>query len=137
MIVAIGRLAYGVRVPTTTIPAIVLAIVVGAASFCSLSFAAASFIRDEDAAQPTVQAIVLPLYFISGIFIPKDQLSGTLSDIASVFPVSHLNGALFKAFDPATTGAGIAGNDLLILAAWGVGGLALALWRFSWSPRAA
>ncbi len=41
----------------------------------------------------------------------------------SVFPVSHLNNALFKAFDPATTGAGIAGHDLLILAIWGVGGL--------------
>ena len=137
VIVAIGRIAYGVHVPTTTIPAMVLAIVVGAACFCSLSFAVASFIRNEDAAQPTVQAIVLPLYFISGIFIPKDQLSGTLSDIASIFPVSHLNDALFKAFDPATTGAGIAGKDLLILAAWGIGGLLLALWRFSWSPRAA
>jgi ABC-2 type transport system permease protein len=134
VIVAIGRIAYGVHLPGTTIPAIVLAIVVGAACFCCLSFALASFIRDEDAAQPTVQATMLPLYFISGVFIPKDQLSGTLRDIASVFPVSHLDNALFKAFDPTTTGAGIAGQDLLILAVWGIGGLLLALWRFSWSP---
>jgi hypothetical protein len=48
-----------------------------------------------------------------------------------------LNSALFKAFDPATTGAGIAGHDLLILAAWGIGGLLIALRRFSWSPRGA
>src|SRR5579862_4217547 len=136
VIVAIGRIAYGVRVPTTTIPAIVLAIVVGAACFCCLSFAVASFIRNEDSAQPVVQATILPLYFISGVFIPKDELSGTLQDIANVFPVSHLDSALFKAFDPATTGAGIAGTDLLVLAAWGVGGLLLALWRFSWAPLA-
>ncbi len=137
VIIAIGRVAYGVHLPTTTIPAIVLAVILGAASFCCLSFAVASFIRNEDSAQPIVQATILPLYFISGVFIPKDQLGGTLKDIASVFPVIHLNNALFNAFAPTTTGVGIAGHDLLILAIWGVGGLLLALWRFSWSPLAA
>jgi ABC-2 type transport system permease protein len=136
VIVAIGRIAYGVRLPSATIPGLLLGVVVGAACFCCLSFAVASFIRNEDAAQPIVQATILPLYFISGVFIPKNQLSSSLKDIASVFPVSHLNNALFKAFDPTTTGAGIAGHDLLILAIWGVGGLLIALWRFSWSPRA-
>ena len=80
---------------------------------------------------------MLPLYFISGVFVPKDQLSSTLRDIASVFPISHLNNIFFKAFNPATRGVGIAGHDLLILAIWGVGGLVIALWRFSWSPLAA
>jgi ABC-2 type transport system permease protein len=113
----------------------VLGVVIGAAVFCCLAFAASSFIRNEDSAQPIIQAITLPLYFISGIFVPKDQLSSTLKDIASVFPVAHLDNALFKAFDPATTGSGIAGKDLLIVAAWGAAGLIVALWRFSWSPQ--
>jgi ABC-2 type transport system permease protein len=135
VIVAIGRIAYGVHVPGSTIPAFLLGIVVGAACFCCLSFAVASFIRNEDAAQPIVQVTVLPLYFISGVFIPRSQLSGTFKEIASVFPVSHLNGALFKAVDPATKGAGVAGHDLLILVIWGIGGLLIALRRFSWSAR--
>jgi ABC-2 type transport system permease protein len=134
VLVLLGRIIYGVHLPSSTLPAFVLGVLVGAAAFCCLAFAAASFIRNEDSAQPIIQAIVLPLYFISGVFVPKDQLSKTLQDIASVFPVSHLNNALFKAFDPATTGSGIAGTDLLVLAAWGVGGLIIALWRFSWSP---
>ena len=134
VLVTIGRLAYGVHLPGATIPAYLLGVVVGTACFCCLSFAAASFIRSEDSAQPIIQAIVLPLYFISGVFIPRAQLSGTLSDLASVFPVSHLDGALFKAFDPSTTGSGLAGHDLLILVIWAAGGLLLALWRFSWSP---
>jgi ABC-2 type transport system permease protein len=137
VIVVIGRIAYGVHLPGATIPAFVLGVVLGATTFCCLAFAAASFIQNEDSAQPIIQAVTLPLYFISGVFVPKDQLSSTLRDIASVFPVSHLDNALFKAFDPATTGSGIAGSDLLILAAWGVGGLVIALWRFSWSPRSA
>ncbi len=137
VVVAIGWIGYGVHLPTSTIPAFALGVVVGSACFVCLSFAVTSFIHSEDSAQPIVQVIVLPLYFISGVFIPTSQLSSTLKDIASVFPVSHLDNALFKAFDPATTGSGIAGHDLLILAAWGIGGLLIALWRFSWYPRAA
>jgi ABC-2 type transport system permease protein len=135
VIVVIGRIAYGVQIPASTLPAFLLTVVVGAATFCCLAFAAASFIRNDDSAQPIIQAIVLPLYFISGIFVPKDQLSSTLKDIASAFPVSHLNNALFKAFDPAATGSGIAGTHLLVVAAWGAAGLIIALWRFSWSPQ--
>jgi ABC-2 type transport system permease protein len=134
-IVAIGRIVYGVHLPGAALPAFVLGVIVGAAAFCCLSFAAASFIRSEDSAQPVIQAIILPLHFISGVLVPKDQLSSTLRDIASVFPVSHLDNALFKAFDPATTGSGIAGADLLILAIWGAVGMLIALQRFTWSPQ--
>ncbi len=137
VIVAIGRIVYSVQLPSSTLPAFVLGVIVGAAAFCCLSFAAASFIRNEDSAQPLIQAIILPLYFISGVLVPKDQLSSTLREIASVFPVSHLDNALFKAFDPATTGSGIAAIDLLILAIWGAAGLLIALWRFKWSPQSA
>jgi ABC-2 type transport system permease protein len=135
VIVVIGRILYGVHIPGATLPAFVLGVVIGATSFCCMAFAASAFIRNEDSAQPVIQAITLPLYFISGVFVPTDQLSKTLQDIADVFPVAHLNQALFKAFDPATTGTGIAGTDLLIVVAWGVAGLVIALWRFSWSPR--
>jgi ABC-2 type transport system permease protein len=136
VIVAIGRIIYSVHLPTSTLPAFVLGVAVGAASFCCLSFAVSTFIPSEDAAQPIIQAIILPLYFISGVFVPKDQLSSVLRDIANVFPVSHLNNALFEAFDPATTGSGVAGTDLLVLAVWGAAGLLIALRRFSWAPQA-
>jgi ABC-2 type transport system permease protein len=135
VIVAIGWVVYGVKLPSSALPAFVLGVILGAAAFCCLSFAAASFIRNQDSAQPLIQAIILPLYFISGVLVPENQLPGTLRDTASVFPVSHLDNALFKAFDPATTGSGIAGTDLLILAIWGAAGLVVALWRFKWSPQ--
>jgi ABC-2 type transport system permease protein len=137
VLVAIGRILYGVHIPSGTLPAFVLGVFVGAACFCCLSFAVASFIKNEDSAQPIIQAVVLPLYFISGVFVPKSQLSSTLRDIANVFPISHLNNIFFKAFNPATRGVGIAGHDFLILAIWGIGGLVIALWRFVWVPLAA
>ena len=35
---------------------------------------------------------------------------------------------------PHTIGTGFAANDLAILGAWALGGLAVALWRFRWVP---
>ncbi len=137
VLVAIGRIAYGVHIPSSTIPGFLIAVIVGAACFTCLAYAITSVIRTEDSAQPIIQATMLPLYFISGVFIASSQLSSTLKDIAGVFPVRHLSDALFKAFDPATTGIGIAWTDLLILAVWGIAGLVIALWQFSWSPQVA
>jgi ABC-2 type transport system permease protein len=133
-LVLIGRFAYGVRLPTHALPGVVVTGVVGAASFCCLGFALTTAIKNEDAAQPTVQAAILPLYFISGIFIPNVNLPTWLHDTAVVFPVQHLSDGLHRAFDPATHGAGIVWSDVGILALWGAVGLAIALWRFTWTP---
>jgi len=133
----IGRFAYGVRLPAETLPGVVLTAIVGAIAFCCLGYALSTAIRSADAAQPMVQAIMLPLYFISGVFIPNVNLPRWLRDVAKVFPVEHLAGGLRHAFDPATHGVGIVWSDLGVLALWGVVGLAIALTRFVWTPVAA
>jgi ABC-2 type transport system permease protein len=43
-----------------------------------------------------VEAIMLPLYFISGVFISNVTLPSWLRRIAEVFPVQHLAGACRK-----------------------------------------
>ena len=111
--------------------------IVGAITFCCLGYALSTAIRSADSAQPMVQAIMLPLYFISGVFIPNVSLPRWLRDVAKVFPVEHLAGGLRHAFDPATHGVGIVWSDLGVLALWGVVGLAIALTRFVWTPVAA
>jgi ABC-2 type transport system permease protein len=135
LLLALGWIFYRASVPGRTAPALVVTVVVGAVSFCCLGFALASVIRNQDSAQPITQATMLPLYFISGIFVAVSQLPSWLVDIANVFPVRHLAAALLTAYNPHTVGAGFAGTDLLIVAAWGVGGLVFALWRFSWVPQ--
>jgi ABC-2 type transport system permease protein len=83
------------------------------------------------------QPVILPVYFISDVFIPNVNLPTWLRDVARVFPVQHLANGLHHAFDPATTGNGIVWSDLGVLALWAVAGLAVALVRFSWTPAAA
>ena len=134
LLLAIGWLFFGVHVPGHTAPALVVSVIVGTLAFCCMGFALASVIHDEDAAQPVTQAIMLPLYFISGVFLATAQLPRWLVDTGSVFPVRHLASALLTAYNPHTRGAGFAVTDLLIVAAWGLAGLVVALRRFSWVP---
>jgi ABC-2 type transport system permease protein len=135
LLLAIGWPAFGARVPGHTAPALVLSIVVGALAFCCLGFAVASLITSADAAQPLTQAVVLPLYFISGVFVPATQLPGWLRTVAGFFPVRHLVQALLTAYNPHTRGAGFAWHDLGVVALWGLLGLVVALRRFRWLPQ--
>ncbi len=137
VLLVIGRFAYGVRLPASTLPGVVVTAVVGAITFCCLGYALVTVIKTADAAQPMVQAIMLPLYFISGVFIPNVNLPRWLQDVARAFPVQHLAGGLHHAFDPATHGSGIVWSDLGVLALWAAAGLAIALMRFTWTPVAA
>jgi ABC-2 type transport system permease protein len=137
VLLAIGRFAYGVHLPGSTIPGILLTAVVGSIAFCCLGYALATAISSADSAQPTLQAIMLPLYFISGVFIPNISLPGWLQQVARVFPVQHLADGLHHAYDPATHGSGIVWSDLGVLALWAAVGLAVALRRFTWTPAAA
>jgi ABC-2 type transport system permease protein len=135
LLLAIGAAFYDSSLPTHTIPGVALATAVGAVSFCCVAFAVASFVRSSDAAQPMVQLTLLPLAFISGIFVPLNNVPAWLADVASAFPARPLADALRAGFNPTTTGAGISGGDLLVLGAWAAGGLLVALLRFSWMPR--
>jgi len=134
VLLAIGWPAYGASLPSRTAPAFILAIIVGALAFCCLGYAVASLIENADAAQPLTQAVMLPLYFISGVFVPASQIPGWLRNVASVFPVRHLAQALLAAYNPHTSGAGFAWRDLGVVALWGASGLVVALRRFSWLP---
>ncbi len=135
VMLAIGSIFYGATIPSHTIPGVVVTAIVGAIAFCSVGYAVASFIGAADSAQPIVQATLLPLYFISGVFVQQNEIPSWLGAVASVFPVRHLSNALITAFDPATTGPGFSGADLAILGTWTVGGLLVAVMRFSWTPR--
>ncbi len=134
ILLGIGWAAYGAHVPARTAPALAVTVVIGTLAFCCLGYALSSLIRDQDAAQPITQAVMLPLYFISGVFVAVTVLPHWLVDVAAAFPVRHLAAALLVAYNPHTRGPGFDAMDLAVVAAWGVAGLLVALRRFSWLP---
>ncbi len=82
-----------------------------------------------------MNAVVLPLLFISDVFIRLDDAPRWLVTLGEIFPVKHLSEALQTAFNPFETGAGLEPVHLGIMAAWGVVGMLLAARFFSWEPR--
>ena len=107
VLLGIGWAAYGARVPGRTALALAVTVVIGAASFCCLGYALTSLIRNEDAALPATQALLLPLYFISGVFVAVTALPHWLADVGEIFPVRHLANALLVAYNPHTDRAGV------------------------------
>jgi ABC-2 type transport system permease protein len=135
LLAALGRLLYGVPVPWERLPAILAALLVGAASFCCLGIALTAAIPSQDAAAPIVNALLLPLYFLSGVFIPDDQLPDGVIHFADVFPIRHFFEALLDAYIP-VGGSAVSWDNLAVVAIWGVLGLLLAVRFFRWTPHA-
>jgi ABC-2 type transport system permease protein len=129
-----GRFLFDVELPSDTLPAFVVSVIVGAATFCALGLAFTSVIPNSDAAPPMVNFSVLPLLFISGVFLPTESAPEWLQNIADVFPVKHLADALNTAFNPFGR-SGWETSDLLIVALWGIAGVLLAIRFFTWEPR--
>jgi ABC-2 type transport system permease protein len=135
LVTAMGAIFYGVEVPTTTLPALLVSLLVIAFSFSSLGFALAALIPSEESAAPIANVALLPLYFVSGVFIPESEIPDGVLTVADLFPVRHAFEALLTVFDPATTGAGFEWGNLAIVALWGLAGFAVAMRAFRWSPR--
>ena len=131
----VGALLYGVTIPTHTLPAMLVTLAVGAFSFSCLGFALAAAIPTAEAAPAVTNATVLPLYFLSGVFIPQDELPNGVINFSDAFPIRHFFEAMFTAWDPNTTGAGFEWGHLAIVAAWGLFGLLIAVRFFRWEPR--
>ena len=126
VVTAAGALFYGVDVPTNTMPAFIVTLIVGAATFCALGLAIVTVIPNADASPAIVNASILPLLFVSDVFIPLGDAPGWLTTFADIFPVRHFSLALQTSFNPFETGMGFQWAHLLVMAAWMVVGLLVA-----------
>ncbi|MEA2460860.1 MAG: type transport system permease protein [Actinomycetota bacterium] len=137
IVTVFGAVFYNVDIPTSTLPAFLVTLIVGAAAFSALGLAITSIVPNADAAPAVINATILPLLFISDIFIPLDDAPGWLLRFADFFPIRHYSTAMQAAFNPDAfhTSSGFEGTELAIVAAWGVIGIILAIRFFSWEPR--
>lgn len=134
LVSVLGKVLYGVPIPWERAPELLVVLAVGATSFCCLGIALTAAIPSQDAAAPIINALLLPLYFLSGVFIPDDELPSGVVNFANHFPIRPFFQAFFDAYIPGS-GPAIAWDHLLVVAIWGVGGLLLAIRFFRWTPR--
>jgi ABC-2 type transport system permease protein len=130
----VGWATYDVELPVSTLPGALLALVVGAATFCCLAFALTIAIPSTSAAAGIAMTSSLVLYFISGLFARNDVIPAAARQVADAFPVKRLFEALAVAFDPGTSGAGIRLWDVVVMGGWGLAALLVSVRFFRWTP---
>jgi ABC-2 type transport system permease protein len=134
LVAALGRLAYGVSLPTGHVLAAVVTVIIGALAFCAMGCGFTVLIRKATAAMPVLFAVTLALLFLSGNFFATDSAPAAMRTVASIFPVRHFYTAMLTAFNPHVTGTGLAFGDLAVVALWGLLGGIAALRTFRWTP---
>jgi ABC-2 type transport system permease protein len=135
IVVVAGRAFFGVQWPRHW-GELVAFVAIGVFCFASLGVALSHAIPSFEAAPAYVNAIFLPVIFISGVFYDAKNAPTVLRDIAQALPLKHLIDGLSGAM---VTGRGVGHNltALAVLAGWGAVGALLAVRGFSWESRRA
>jgi ABC-2 type transport system permease protein len=130
---AFGRTFYGAGVPSgVLLVRFLVMLVVGAATFCALGLAITAVIPNADAASAIVNASILPLLFLSGIFIPfGNNTPAWILWVARIFPIRHFASGMLAGY----IGTPFDWIDVLVVAGWGLAGAVFAILYFRWEPR--
>ena len=131
-LVALGRLLFSVALPHHAL-SLVLALLLGAISFCGLGIGLTALIRSAEGASAVVNAIYLPIAFISGSFFSPHSYPGFLRVIADVLPLTYflrlVRNVMLHGHEIWSQGTNVA-----IMTAWGIAGVIVALRSFRWEP---
>lgn len=133
IITVAGRLLFGLHWPSDWVELVVF-VVLGVVCFASLGVAFAHAIPNFDSTAAYVNAVFLPVIFISGVFYDVKHVPAFLRDIAEALPLKHLIDGLSGAM---VNGSGLSSHvdALAVIALWGAFGLFLAVRGFSWEQR--
>jgi ABC-2 type transport system permease protein len=129
----LGSALHGTPFPPD-IGSFVATIVIGAGVFAALGTATASVIRSAEGSSAVVNAILLPMAFLSGAFDPTIHYGQFLSAIGDVLPLKYFID-LVNAVYLHGHGVWTRPQDLAVLAAWGAAGLVFTIFKFRWEPR--
>ena len=136
LMLTMGVVLYDLEIDWVKMPAAAVTLLVGVASFAALGMALVSVIKTASSSAAMVNATILPLAFISDVFIATNG-EGFLLKLANVFPLKPFVNAFQDCFNPFVDGSGFSPGRLAFVAAWGLVGLLIAIKRFTWEPSGA
>ncbi len=143
ILLIVGVLFFGINLPSTADRWFTFAwvSVLGLLSCTLLGIAFSVVPRQGKGASAIVAPIVLVLQFTSGVFFVFNDLPTWMQNFASIFPLKWLTQTMRYVFLPdgaeviEVAGEWQLGLSALVLTAWTIGGLVLALLVFRWAPR--
>jgi ABC-2 type transport system permease protein len=135
IITVAGKVFFGVDWPRHGLELVVF-VAAGVVCFASLGVALSHAIPNFDSAPAYVNAVFLPVIFISGVFYDANRAPKLIKDVAEALPLKYVIDGLSGAM---VTGKGLGSNltALGVIAIWGAIGVWLAVRGFSWEQRGA
>jgi ABC-2 type transport system permease protein len=132
--IAIGRIFFHTHLHNLF--SLALALLLGAAAFTALGLALTTFIKSSEGSSAVVNAIYLPVSFLSGAFFSPHSFPAALKAIANVLPLVYL---IRLVRDIALHNQQIWNRptEVAVVAAWGLAGAIIAARRFRWEPQEA
>lgn len=134
LMLALGVVVYDLEIEPAKMPAAAVTFLVGVGSFAALGMALAAVVKSASSASAAANAIILPLAFVSNIFIAVDDAPRWIEVVGGVFPLKAFAEAFQECFTPFIDAPAFSWGRLAFIAAWGVLGLIVALTRFTWEP---
>jgi ABC-2 type transport system permease protein len=129
----VGRLLFDADWPRAP-GSFALAVALGAAALAALGIAVTALVRSAEGSSAVVNAIYLPMAFISGAFFSTQEMPGFLEAISEILPLTYLLDVIRSTF-VAGEGLGSSTGDIAGIAVWGILGLVVAVRMFRWAPR--
>jgi ABC-2 type transport system permease protein len=131
--VLIGRFLLDAAWPASP-ASFVVVIAIGAAAFAALGLAVTTIVKTAEGSSAVVNAIYLPLAFISGAFFSPREMPRFLEVISELLPLTYLLRLIRSTFIEGETLTSSPGA-LAAVVAWGLFGLVVAARMFRWEPR--
>lgn len=125
-----ARVAFSIPIHGS-LAVVALVCVAGCLSFSGVAILVASRAQNVETVTGLINAVVIPMFVVSGVFFPSSRFPERLQPVISLLPLTTLNDALRSVM---LDGAGLAslGRSFVILGAWGALTFALGLRRFRW-----
>ena len=134
VMVGVGVVAYDIEIQVEQLPAMLVAFVVGTLCFASLGVGLASVARTASSAPAIANATILPLAFMSDVFIALEDPPAWLTLVGDVFPLKPFAVAFGNAMSPFVDGPSFEWDRLAVMGGWTVVGALVAWRRFRWEP---
>lgn len=140
LMLIIGVAILGMHLPATPARWVTLiwVLVLSVSAFSLLGIATAGLVRSWRNVTTVVSVPVILLQFISGVYVPLNELPGWLLSIASIFPLKWTAQGIRAALLPSRAAGLEAGHSYqlgmvaLVLAIWLIVGMVLCVTTFRW-----
>lgn len=134
LVLAVGVIAYDVQLFARTIAAVVVSLLLGSLCFAALGLVLGALAPTQQAAVATSIGLVIPLSFVSDVFMTGTGMPDWMTRLGWFFPLKHMAVLVGDALNPYLDGNGFQVGHLAALVGFTLAGGLVAAWALRRDP---